>query len=26
LSFYQKAFPNKTKEEIIEMYRRDCKW
>jgi hypothetical protein len=25
LSFYQKAFPNKTKEEIIEMYRRDCK-
>lgn len=23
LSFYQKAFPNKTKEEIIAMYRRD---
>ena len=25
LSFYQKAFPNKTKEEIIAMYRRDNK-
>ena len=25
LSFYQKAFPNKTKEEIIAMYRRDSK-
>lgn len=25
LSFYQKAFPNKTKEELIEMYRRDSK-
>lgn len=24
-SFYQKAFPNKTKEEIIAMYRRDNK-
>lgn len=23
LSFYQKAFPNKTKEELIAMYRRD---
>ena len=25
LSFYQKAFPNKTKEELIAMYRRDSK-
>ena len=25
LSFYQKAFPNKTKEELIAMYRRDNK-
>lgn len=25
LSFYQKAFPNKSKEELIEMYRRDSK-
>ena len=25
LSFYQKAFPNKTKEEIIALYRRDNK-
>ncbi len=25
LNFYQKAFPNKTKEELIEMYRRDSK-
>lgn len=24
-AFYQKAFPNKTKEEIIQMYRRDSK-
>ena len=25
LAYYQKAFPNKTKEEIIAMYRRDSK-
>ena len=25
LTYYQKAFPNKTKEEIIAMYRRDSK-
>ena len=25
LTYYQKAFPNKTKEEIITMYRRDSK-
>lgn len=25
LSFYQKAFPNKSKEELIAMYRRDSK-
>ena len=25
LEFYKKAFPNKTKEEILAMYRRDSK-